>query len=155
MERIARAAAIARIAARYRHWRHRRYASGKLTWDPMFDAAVALCTQLTRLRSEKALAFGCPFNNLINEMSPVDEGFRRRLQNILDDWREGIERGLKQGQSRGSVRRDVEPAAAAAFIISAIEGSIGMAKTNQSREFLEAGMRGLIDYLEHLRPRTP
>lgn len=42
MERIARAAAIARIAARYRHWRHRRYASGKLTWDPMFDAAVAL-----------------------------------------------------------------------------------------------------------------
>jgi len=41
---------------------------------------------------------------------------------------------------------------AAAFIIGAIEGCIGMGKTTQSREFLEAGFRGLNDYLEHLRP---
>jgi SAM-dependent methyltransferase len=38
----ARTVAIGRIAARYRHWRHRRYVRGKLTWDPMFDAAATL-----------------------------------------------------------------------------------------------------------------
>jgi SAM-dependent methyltransferase len=37
-----RAAAIRRIVARYRRWRHRRYVHGKLTWDPMFEAAVPL-----------------------------------------------------------------------------------------------------------------
>lgn len=127
-------------------------------WKPaaeaenVIDAAIALCGRLTRTRSEKALSCGCPFNNLINEMSSVDEGFRARLKSILDDWRGGIVKSLRAGQTRGAVRKDVEPAAAAAFIISAIEGSVGLAKANQSREFLEASMRGLVDYLEHLRP---
>ena len=126
-------------------------------WRPVLDAddcisaAVALCKQLTRQRTETALECGCPFNNLINEMSPVDEGFRKRLQSILEDWREGVALGIRQGQARGVVRADVDPAAAAAFIIAGIEGCIGLAKAKQSREFLEAGMRGLIDYLEHLR----
>jgi len=44
----ARAAAIERIAARYRRWRHRRYARGKLTWDPLFEAAVPLLATSTR-----------------------------------------------------------------------------------------------------------
>lgn len=127
-------------------------------WQPalnapnVVDAAIALCHELTRQRSARALECGCPFNNLINEMSPVDEGFRERLQNLLNEWRSGTAQALRQGQLRGTVRRDVDPAAAAAFIISAAEGCIGLAKANQSREFFEAGMRGLIDYLEHLRP---
>ncbi len=121
--------------------------------DDPIDAAIALCRQLTQLRSDKALSCGCPFNNLINEMSPVDEGFRLRLHEILTEWRGGIVSALSGAQQRGRVRRDVEPAAAAAFIIGAIEGCIGLAKADQSREFLEAGMRGLIDYLEYLRPR--
>ena len=129
-------------------------------WQPamdapnVIDAAIRLCRELTEQRSERTLECGCPFNNLINEMSPVDEGFRERLKSILNDWREGIVRALRQGQLQGTVRRDVEPAAAAAFVIGAAEGCIGLAKANQSREFLDAGMRGLIDYLEHLRPGT-
>lgn len=127
-------------------------------WKPainapnVIDAAITLCHDLTRQRSERALECGCPFNNLINEMSPVDEGFRERLQQLLNDWRNGTAQALRQGQLRGTVRPDVDPDAAAAFIISAAEGCVGLAKANQSREFLEAGMKGLIDYLEHLRP---
>ncbi|HVT36350.1 MAG TPA: TetR/AcrR family transcriptional regulator [Nevskiaceae bacterium] len=121
--------------------------------DNPVDAAIALCRSLTQLRSDKALTCGCPFNNLINEMSPVDEGFRTRLHQILAEWRSGIAQSLAAAQARGLVRREVEPEAAAAFVISAIEGCIGLAKADQSREFLEAGMRGLIDYLEQLRAR--
>lgn len=127
-------------------------------WKPVLDApnvidaAIGLCHELTRQRSERALECGCPFNNLINEMAPVDDGFRARLKHLLDGWRDGIVQALAQGQLRGTVRRDAEPAAAAAFIISSVEGCIGLAKAHQSREFLEAGMRGLADYLEYLRP---
>lgn len=119
--------------------------------DPI-DGAIALCHELTRVRSDQTLECGCPLNNLINEMSPIDEGFRERLQSILDDWRDGIIRSLSAGQKRGFVRSDAEPAAAAAFLIGAAEGLVGLAKAKQSREFLDAGVRGLIDYLEHLRP---
>ncbi|MEK6806157.1 MAG: TetR/AcrR family transcriptional regulator [Pseudomonadota bacterium] len=128
-------------------------------WKPVaeahnvIDTAVALCKRLTRERSERGMTLGCPFNNLINEMSPVDEGFRERLNGILKNWRAGVAKALKNGQAAGQVRKDVTPADAAAFIISAIEGGVGMGKATQSREFLEASFRGLVDYLEHLRPK--
>jgi len=44
----ARAAAIARIVARYRHWRHRRYVRGKLKWDPLFEAIAPLLAESSR-----------------------------------------------------------------------------------------------------------
>jgi len=44
----ARAAAIARIVARYRHWRHRRYVRGKLKWDPLFEAIAPLLAGSSR-----------------------------------------------------------------------------------------------------------
>jgi AcrR family transcriptional regulator len=118
----------------------------------LIDTAIELCRRLTRERSEMALTLGCPFNNLINEMSPVDEGFRQRLNAILLRWRDGVQRAVAHGQEVCTVRRDADPAAVAAFIISSIEGCVGMGKATQSREFLESGFRGLIDYLEHLRP---
>jgi TetR/AcrR family transcriptional regulator, transcriptional repressor for nem operon len=119
--------------------------------DDCIDAALAACRELTRQRTERAIEYGCPFNNLINEMSPVDEGFRKRLQKILDDWRAGLVTALRLGQERGVVRRDLVADDAAAFIISAIEGCVGMAKSKRSREFLESGMRGLMAYVEGLR----
>ncbi len=121
--------------------------------DNVVDTAIALCKRLTRQRSEMALTNGCPFNNLINEMSPVDEGFRGRLNGILKEWRAGIVKALRQGQAKGQVRKDVNPADAAAFIIGAIEGCVGMGKASQSRELLESSFRGMTDYLEHLRPK--
>ena len=127
-------------------------------WKPavgapnVIDAAIALCKRLTRERSEMAVTLGCPFNNLINEMSPVDEGFRTRLNAILKEWHDGIAAGIAAGQAAGAVRKDVNPSATATFVIASIEGCIGIAKAAQSRELHEEGFRGLIDYLEHLRP---
>jgi AcrR family transcriptional regulator len=127
-------------------------------WKPaiggvnIIDAGIALCERLTRERSDMAVSLGCPFNNLINEMSPVDEGFRQRLNRILKEWHQGVVAGIAHGQASGAVRKDIDPAAAATMIIACIEGCVGVAKTTRSREFLEAGFRGLIDYLEHLRP---
>ncbi len=122
--------------------------------EDVIGAAIQLCKRLTQERSEMGLAYGCPFNNLINEMSPVDEGFRERLGGILRDWRNGIIQAVQHGQAKGTVRKDVAPEDAAAFMIGAIEGCIGMGKATKNREFLEAGFRGLIDYLEHLRPKS-
>jgi TetR/AcrR family transcriptional repressor of nem operon len=129
------------------------------TWRPVveadnpIDAAIATVRRRLKERSEMALTLGCPFNNLCQEMSPVDEGFRKRLNAILDEWREQTSEAMRRGQKNGTVCPDVDARAAATFVISSIEGCVGMAKASQSREFLEAGFRGLIEYLEHLRPQ--
>jgi AcrR family transcriptional regulator len=116
------------------------------------DAAITTIRERLKARSEIALTLGCPFNNLCQEMSPVDEGFRRRLNAILEEWRGATTEALKRGQANGSVRGDVDARAAATFVISSVEGCVGMAKASQSREFLESGFRGLIEFLEGLRP---
>lgn len=123
-----------------------------LTAENPIDAAIALIRERLKARSGMALTLGCPFNNLCQEMSAVDEGFRTRLTAILDQWHAATAESLRRGQANGTVCADVDPRAAAAFVISSIEGCVGMAKASQSREFLEAGFRGLVEYLEHLRP---
>lgn len=126
-------------------------------WEPILDAdnvidgAIQVMHKRIEERSEMALTLGCPFNNLIQEMSPVDEGFRDRLHTLLEEWREGVAESIRRGQEKGHVRRDVDPQGTADFIISAIEGCIGMAKGAGCRTFYEGGMRGLEDYLNRLR----
>jgi len=122
--------------------------------DNPIDAAIHTIRERLKARSELALTLGCPFNNLTQEMSSIDEGFRERLSAILHEWRDATAEALRRGQKNGAVRADVDARAAAAFVISSIEGCVGMAKASQSKEFLEAGFRGLIEYLEQLRPHA-
>jgi len=119
--------------------------------DPVACAIGGIKKRRDRLKAH-LLAYGCPFNNLAQEMSPIDEGFRTRLQGILDDWRHALAAALERGKARGQVRSDVNTPAAAIFIISALEGVIGMGKASQSPALYEQGLRGLIEYLERLRP---
>jgi len=126
-------------------------------WKPLLEAddIVATALQLARRlldeRSGRALEYGCPLNNLIQEMAPVDEGFRQRLQTILDDWRRGLAEALRRGQARRQLRSGFDPVAAADFIIACTEGSVSLAKAKQSRRVMESVMRGLAEYLDHLR----
>lgn len=119
--------------------------------DPVACAISSIKKRRDKLKAQ-LLAYGCPFNNLAQEMSPIDEGFRVRLQGILDEWRHTLAAALERGKSRGQVREDVNTAAAAIFIISALEGLIGMGKASQSSALYEQGLRGLVEYLERLRP---
>ena len=134
-----------------RPWMEERWRPVLEARNPI-DAAIRLIRERLDARTGMALSLGCPFNNLCQEMSPVDEGFRKRLNAILDEWREATAEALRRGQGNGTVSAKMDARAAATFIISSIEGCFGMAKASQSREFLEDGFRGLVQYLEHLRP---
>lgn len=123
-----------------------------LSADDPIEAAIDMITTRGSEIDEQGLRLGCPFNNLAQEMSPVDAGFRSRLQGIQDDWHAALSRALAQGQVRGLVRRDIEPSAVATFLIGGFEGCVGMAKTAQSMDLLKQGMQGMIQHLESLRP---
>src|SRR5262249_33626073 len=60
--------------------------------------------------SSGTLIQGCPLNNLAQEMSPLDEGFRLRLEKVYSAWRKSLADALSRGIQAGKVRRDIEPA---------------------------------------------
>ncbi len=104
--------------------------------------------------AEEHVTRGCPLNNLAQEMSPVDEGFRERISRLLDLWRQGLAKNLARGQSEGTVRPDIDADATAAFLVAACEGSIGLAKGSQDAELLGTCVRGIMQFLTSLRPPT-
>src|SRR5579859_5255936 len=72
--------------------------------DPI-DALIG-AVQRIPIRPEDVRG-GCQLNNLAQEMSPLDTGFRKRLATVFDAWREAVASVLRDGQALGSVRRDV------------------------------------------------
>lgn len=96
--------------------------------------------------------FGCPLNNLAQEMSPLDEEFRKRIDAIFDEWREGFAEAIERAQAAGTVRKDVNARQVAAFLVAATEGSFGLAKGARSRKMFRSNMEMLVDYLDTLRP---
>ncbi len=93
-----------------------------------------------------------PLNNLAQEMSPLDEGFRRRLEKVYAAWREALEAAFARGIKAGKVRKAISPRTAAAFVVAALAGIIGTAKNAQSDVLLKQAGQGLFDYLDSLRP---
>jgi TetR/AcrR family transcriptional regulator, transcriptional repressor for nem operon len=95
---------------------------------------------------------GCQLNNLAQEMSPLDAGFRKRLATVFQAWREGVAGVLREGQTSGRVRRDVEPSDAAGLLIAMVEGYGSLAKNAQDPKVMKAGIRNIVEWLRSLRP---
>jgi TetR/AcrR family transcriptional regulator, transcriptional repressor for nem operon len=124
----------------------RPFQSGKDPIDALIGAVRRIPIRPADVRG------GCQLNNLAQEMSPLDAGFRKRLATIFDSWREAVARVLREGQTEGSVSRDVEPAAAAALLIAMVEGYGSLAKNAQDPKVMKAGIRSIVDWLRSLRP---
>ncbi|GAO35936.1 TetR family transcriptional regulator [Sulfuricella sp. T08] len=95
---------------------------------------------------------GCPLNNLMQEMSPLDELFQERLAGVLGVWQKTVEGALKRGQKQGEIRAEVDYKAAALFVVSAWEGCIGVAKNMRSPKAFGTCMKQLHGYVQGLMP---
>ncbi|BCB25771.1 TetR family transcriptional regulator [Sulfurimicrobium lacus] len=102
-------------------------------------------------RADELVLLGCPLNNLMQEMSPIDAEFRGHLCAVMNAWREAMETALRRAQAQGDLRADVNCADTALFIFSAWEGCIGTAKNLQSHEALFVCSRQLQAYIRSLR----
>ncbi len=123
------------------------------------DDPITAMQQGLRERADTATAeelrFGCPLNNLAQEMSPLDEAFRRRVNAAFDTWRDGFRRALERGQAAGAVRGDVDAGQIAAFVVAAAEGTWGLAKAARSLPVLRGNLDVLCAFLDTLRLRSP
>ena len=93
----------------------------------------------------------CPLLNLSQEMSQLDEQFRKRLERLFLAWQEGVATLLRKGQSQGTVRRDLNPDEAASFLVAMVEGHASLAKNAQDTKVWEVGIRNIVGWLKSLR----
>ncbi len=116
--------------------------------DPI-DVLIGIVQSIpSRPRDLKA---GCPLVNLAQEMSQLDEQFRKRLQRIFQAWQEGIAIALRRGQSQGTVRRDLLPEETASFLIAMVEGYEVLAKNAQDAKLWNMGIGNIVGWLSSLR----
>jgi AcrR family transcriptional regulator len=94
---------------------------------------------------------GCALVNLAQEMSALDEQFRKRLEKIFNRWREGVVDTLRRGQSEGTVRRDLNPEETASFLIAMVEGYEVLAKNAQDVNVWKVGIKNIVRWLNSLR----
>jgi TetR/AcrR family transcriptional regulator, transcriptional repressor for nem operon len=116
--------------------------------DPI-DALIGIVQAIpARPRDLKG---GCPLVNLAQEMSQLDEQFRKRLERIFHAWQEGIAMALRRGQYQGTVRRDLVPEETASFLIAMVDGYEVMAKNAQDTKVWNMGVRNIVGWLNSLR----
>lgn len=127
-------------------WKAIKFAEG----DPT-EAIVTALEHRTQSRAPIDLRCGCPVNNLVQEMSGIDDGFRERLCRIQNNWIDALETALRNGQQRGFVRPEIDPVSTAWLLVASFEGCAGIAKVTQSEEIFLSAMRALIDFVKSLR----
>ncbi|WP_316368677.1 TetR/AcrR family transcriptional regulator [Candidatus Thiodiazotropha sp. CDECU1] len=115
------------------------------------DVLMTTIMQMGEHYQCEEITLGCPLNNLAQEMSAIDDGFRDRIDTIYRRWQASIESILSQGQQEGRVTSSIDPADTAYFILASLEGCMSMAKNAQSQEELLRCGKGLLSYLNSLR----
>lgn len=91
---------------------------------------------------------GCPVGNLALEMSDIDDGFRQRIAEILNNWRNQVAEAIRRAQESGQLARKMQGEKLADFIIAGIEGAILLTKVRKDLTVLE---RCLDELKRHVR----
>ena len=95
---------------------------------------------------------GCPLLNLSQEMSGLDEGFRKRTAKVYKDWHDAMAEALREGQKRRLVRSDINANETATFLIAAYEGYVVLTKNSQDARTMQSGQKRVSHHIESLRP---
>jgi hypothetical protein len=85
-------------------------------------------------------------------MSPLDEGFRGRIDALYDRWRTTFAAALREGMQTGAVRAEASPEGAAALLVASQMGIWGTGKSSRDAGLMRQACEAVCGYLEGLRP---
>lgn len=128
-----------------------------MMFEPLAHTRTPLAAMQALLKARAAepdpwvVTLGCPLNNLMQEMSPLDEAFRLSLNALFEDWLAVVKQALTRGKKSGEVKQEIDSAETAFFIVAALEGCIGMSKNTQSVAAYRGCLGQLVRYLDTLK----
>lgn len=123
--------------------------------QPLRNAKNPIDVLIRIIRSEpltrEDVQRSCPLLNLSQEMSGLDEKFRKRTAKLFRHWHDAIAEALRSGQKRGMVRSDVNANETATFLIAAYEGYVALTKNSQDPRTMRSGQKWVRGHIESLR----
>jgi TetR/AcrR family transcriptional regulator, transcriptional repressor for nem operon len=120
--------------------------------DPITDLKMAFRHFVKTDIENGSFLQGCPLNNLAQEMSPLDEGFRTRIDQLYAGWRRRFAAVLAAGVKAGKIRADIVPQRIAALVVAAQMGIWGTGKSSRNPQLMTQASEAVCDYLDSLRP---
>jgi TetR/AcrR family transcriptional repressor of nem operon len=129
----------------------------KLVMDSRFERtegipnAVDRLEQFVRKRRERRTGLvpgGCPLLNTAIDSDDSNPQLRAKARQALSSWLDRLQSIAEEGQRRGKIRSDVEPAKLATLIASTLEGSVMVSRLQRKEEPLDLACPHLEEYLE-------
>ena len=102
------------------------------------------------LESPLLIAYGCPVVNLVEEMSPVSDSFKRALGRLMKRMQLALEQALLAAQTQEQIGKDVDCKRVATFLLTGYSGVRNMGKV-LGKEAYTQFLRELKIYLNNLR----
>jgi TetR/AcrR family transcriptional regulator, transcriptional repressor for nem operon len=95
---------------------------------------------------------GCPIANLAPEADDTHPDLRNSINKAIEKWDKGIQNLIKEGMSKGEIKKDVNPSAFSSSMIALIEGGVMLSKStgdlkyfNNSLNLIEKQIKEILD----------
>ncbi len=108
---------------------------------------IDLITQAGNAFSLRDIQLGCPLTNLSQEMAPINDGFRQRLNLIYEQWHAAIIDSVTKAQQAGLLIDGVNPEQVAVMVVATMEGCLTAGMISQDLNKLMFCGEALIQYL--------
>jgi TetR/AcrR family transcriptional repressor of nem operon len=148
----------------YRHFGSKQELAGdafdyawKLAMDRRFEGTEQIPNTVDRLkqivrnfrdRRTGVVPGGCPLLNTAIDSDDGNPQLRTRARRGLSSLLDRLQSIAEEGQRRGEVRANVDPAKLATLIASTLEGSIMVSRLQKREEPRDLAVRHLEEYLE-------
>jgi TetR/AcrR family transcriptional repressor of nem operon len=119
--------------------------AGNIT-DSIYKMLHAILFDHSAFRIE----YGCPVVNLVEEMSPVNEAFKKALSRLLISVQQALELALVTAQQNGEIRKDVNCKRVAAFLLTSYSGIRNFGKIFGKASYTNF-LREMKSYLNNLK----
>lgn len=119
--------------------------------DDPISALVGIMHSIRDGMSDESVALGCPLDNLAQEMTPIDETIRRKVERLYQYKLDKMVAAFRRGQATGRVKKDISAESISLLVMATLQGSIGIAQSTRSVAVLTQCGFGLTHYLEQLR----
>ncbi len=96
------------------------------------------------------VAYGCPAGNLTQEMTPWNNEFSNALSVLIKQWQDTLQECIVNGKKSGLIRKNVNAAQVAYFIMSGYWGIRNFGRLYNDDECYKVYLKELKLYLKNL-----
>jgi TetR/AcrR family transcriptional regulator, transcriptional repressor for nem operon len=104
---------------------------------PPLQQVEAFLDEILATQRARNCVGGCPMGNLATELADAHEGFRQRLADGFERWRQWLAATLARARAEGALAPDVDAEALARFLVAGIEGAILLTKVQKDIGVME------------------